>query len=203
MPLACLVMRLSNEHKRNIQPFTCWAGLRNNKGGPEKLIAELFTSVRTLTPLCAVLNHLVTSDALQLHGLQPTRLLRPWTSPSKNTGVGSHSFLQPRNQTRVSCIAGGFFTSRATKEAPDSPWLTLTHILTLKPVPPHLVNDLPPIQLPSTDPQPICDSCLALQFSQLLNPFGSALQISRVFSTSLYPPHNHCINSGSHFLSPG
>ena len=27
-------------------------------------------------------------------GLQPTRLLCPWDSPGKNTGVGSHSFLQ-------------------------------------------------------------------------------------------------------------
>ena len=26
------------------------------------------------------------------HGLQPARLLCPWNSPSKNTGVGSHSF---------------------------------------------------------------------------------------------------------------
>ena len=36
----------------------------------------------------------VASDFLQLHGLQPTRLLSPWDSPGKNTGMGSHSFLQ-------------------------------------------------------------------------------------------------------------
>ena len=28
------------------------------------------------------------------HGLQPSRLLRPWDSPGKNTAVGSHSLLQ-------------------------------------------------------------------------------------------------------------
>ena len=28
------------------------------------------------------------------HGLQPTKLLRPWNSPGKNTGVGCHFFLQ-------------------------------------------------------------------------------------------------------------
>ena len=28
------------------------------------------------------------------HGLQPTRLLRPWDSPGKNTGVGCHFLLQ-------------------------------------------------------------------------------------------------------------
>ena len=31
---------------------------------------------------------------MQLHGLQSTRLLCPWTSPGKNTGVGCHSLLQ-------------------------------------------------------------------------------------------------------------
>ena len=34
------------------------------------------------------------SDSLQLHGLQPTRLLYLWDSPGKNTGVDSHSLLQ-------------------------------------------------------------------------------------------------------------
>ena len=37
---------------------------------------------------------LVVSDSLGPHGLQPTRLLCPWNSPGKNTGVGSH-FLLP------------------------------------------------------------------------------------------------------------
>ena len=31
---------------------------------------------------------------VQPHGLQPARLLCPWTSPGKNTGVGCHSLLQ-------------------------------------------------------------------------------------------------------------
>ena len=31
---------------------------------------------------------------LRLDGLQPARLLRPWSSPGKNTGVGGHSLLQ-------------------------------------------------------------------------------------------------------------
>ena len=33
----------------------------------------------------------VTSDSLQSRGLQPARLLRPWDSPGKNTGVGCRS----------------------------------------------------------------------------------------------------------------
>ena len=36
----------------------------------------------------------VVSDSLQPHGLQPTRLLFPWNSPGKNTGVGCQSLLQ-------------------------------------------------------------------------------------------------------------
>ena len=31
---------------------------------------------------------------MQPHGLQPTRLLRPWDSPGKNTQVGCHFLLQ-------------------------------------------------------------------------------------------------------------
>ena len=55
-------------------------------------------------------SHSVMSDSLQPHGLYG-----PWNSPSQNTEVGSLSLLQgifqPRNQTGVSYIAGGFFTN--------------------------------------------------------------------------------------------
>ena len=34
------------------------------------------------------------SDSVRPHGLQPTRLLHPWDSPGKNTGVGCHFLLQ-------------------------------------------------------------------------------------------------------------
>ena len=36
------------------------------------------------------------SDSAQPHRRQPTRLLRPWDSPGKNTGVGCHCLLQCR-----------------------------------------------------------------------------------------------------------
>ena len=36
----------------------------------------------------------VMSDSVRPHGLQPTRLLRPWDTPGKNTGVGCHFLLQ-------------------------------------------------------------------------------------------------------------
>jgi len=34
------------------------------------------------------------SDSWQPHGLQPTRLLRPWDFPGRSTGVGCHCLLQ-------------------------------------------------------------------------------------------------------------
>ena len=39
-------------------------------------------------------SHSVVSDSLRPHGLQPTRLLCPWDSPGKNTGVSCHFFLR-------------------------------------------------------------------------------------------------------------
>ena len=45
-------------------------------------------------PQCAVLSCSVVSDSLWPHGLQPARLLCPWDSPGKNTGVGCHALLQ-------------------------------------------------------------------------------------------------------------
>ena len=35
----------------------------------------------------------VLSDSVRPHGLQPTRLLRPWDFPGKSTGVGCHCLL--------------------------------------------------------------------------------------------------------------
>ena len=39
-------------------------------------------------------SRLVMSDSLQPHELLLTRILCPWTSPGKNTGVDCHSLLQ-------------------------------------------------------------------------------------------------------------
>ena len=41
-----------------------------------------------------ILSHSFVSDSLQPHEQQPTRLLCPWDSPGKNTGVGCHFLLQ-------------------------------------------------------------------------------------------------------------
>ena len=36
----------------------------------------------------------IMSNSMRPYGLWPTRLLCPWNSPGKNTGVGCHALLQ-------------------------------------------------------------------------------------------------------------
>ena len=45
----------------------------------------------------------VVSDSSWRHGLQPTRLLRPWDFPGKSTGVGCHCLLQKRSLALPFC----------------------------------------------------------------------------------------------------
>ena len=56
----------------------------------------------------------VVSNSLQTHGLHS-----PWNSPGRNTGVGKLNLLQEIFPTQVFLIAGGFFTSWATREVKD------------------------------------------------------------------------------------
>ena len=74
-----------------------------------------FDIKRAKTPVseCAVCA--VVSDSLRLY---PFRLLSPWDSPGKNTGVRCHLLLQGIFPTQgsnppfcVSCIVGGFCTA--------------------------------------------------------------------------------------------
>src|SRR5574339_28526 len=53
----------------------------------------------------------VVSDSVRPHRRQPTRLLCPWDSPGKNTGVGCHFLLQnvallPFNSLRINGLFG-------------------------------------------------------------------------------------------------
>ena len=43
--------------------------------------------------VCVCVSHLIVSDSLRPLELELTRLLCPWNSPGKSTGVGSHSLL--------------------------------------------------------------------------------------------------------------
>ena len=71
---------------------------------------------------CA-LSHFITPNALTHYGVQPARLLCPWASPGKNTGVvampSSRGSSRPRDRMSLmsSAVAGGLFTTSATWEA--------------------------------------------------------------------------------------
>ena len=54
---------------------------------------DLFSNRLSKVYAC-VLSSSVLSDSLRPHGLQPTRLLCPWDSPGKNTGLGCRFLLQ-------------------------------------------------------------------------------------------------------------
>ena len=78
----------------------------------------------------------VMSNSLWPRGLWPARLLCPWNSSGKNTGVGSQfllrGFSQPRGWTQVSCIAGRFFTIWVTsvwRENGKALWLAIALVL--------------------------------------------------------------------------
>ena len=66
----------------------------------------------------------VVSDSVWPYGLQPTRLLCPWDSLGKNTGVGCHFLLQGifliqgsnLNLLRLPALAGRLFTTSTTWE---------------------------------------------------------------------------------------
>ena len=71
------------------QPAPCW-------GSHEPLLgfSHLLEWCTELNAYFCLLVCSVMSDSLQPHRLEPTRLLCPWNSPGKNTGVGCHFLLQ-------------------------------------------------------------------------------------------------------------
>ena len=58
---------------------------------PRRLWLQILLGI--VIPRQVSISCLVIPDSLWPHGLQPARLLCPWNSPGKNTGVGSHSLF--------------------------------------------------------------------------------------------------------------
>ena len=54
-------------------------------------MSSFLQTVHTLTRKSESVSSSVVSNSLQLRGLQLNRLLCPWHSPGKNTGVGFHT----------------------------------------------------------------------------------------------------------------
>ena len=89
-----------------------------SQGVRHDLVTNTSNSVLVKSESCSL------SDLYSLCiGCVVSDLYGPWNSPSQNTGVSSLSLLkgfsQPRDQTQVSHIAGGFFTNWATREAQE------------------------------------------------------------------------------------
>ena len=57
------------------------------------ILFKLYNSI-VVTAAAAAKSHQSCLDSVQPHRRQPTRLLCPWESPGKNTGVGFHFLLQ-------------------------------------------------------------------------------------------------------------
>ena len=99
-----------------------WETLRRavcqKPNGQEKVLDQ-FREQRGRRRLCEVLGPCyccccqvasVMSDSMQPHRRQPTRLLRPWDSPGKNTGVGCHFLLQCMKVKSESEVAQSYLT---------------------------------------------------------------------------------------------
>ena len=74
------------------------------------LLAKPYDVWDFTSPVC--INCLVVPDSLLPQGLEPARLLCPWDSPSKNTGVGCHPLLQGVFLTQV--LSPGLLLFRQT-----------------------------------------------------------------------------------------
>ena len=61
---------------------------------PVNILEDLMVSLFVCLFILQCVSRSVLSESLQPHGLQPARLLYPWNSPGKNTGVGRHFLLQ-------------------------------------------------------------------------------------------------------------
>ena len=69
----------------------CWHQVCKTVAGLKRA-PENSVKIHAFQVLCV--SHSVVSNSVQPHGLYPIRLLHPWNSPGKNTGVGSHFLLQ-------------------------------------------------------------------------------------------------------------
>ena len=63
-------------------------------------ISVFLSKAHVCVCVCVCVSCSVVSGSLRFHGLQPARLVCPWNSPGKNTGVGSHTLLQGISPTQ-------------------------------------------------------------------------------------------------------
>ena len=85
--------------------FSSKSSSSSPKNGPKPGCAPSLREVYFSLLLCQSLSRV---RLCEIHGLEPARLLCPWDSPGKKTGVGCHFLLHISVQRRVSQdISGG------------------------------------------------------------------------------------------------
>ena len=103
--------------------FLFWMFDEANKFNECVQVKHFTMHFATLIYVCESVSWSVVSNSLRPHGLQQSRLLRPWTLQAKTLEwvviPFSRGSSQPRDQTLVSCIIGRVFTIWATREAQD------------------------------------------------------------------------------------
>ena len=77
------------------------------------------------------------SDSWRPHGLQPTRLLRPWDFPGKSTGVGCHCLLRQASLSIINSRSSLRLTS-IESVMPSSHLILCRPLLLLPPIPPSI-----------------------------------------------------------------
>ena len=103
-----------------------WVSISSSRGSSQlrdrtriSLLYDLCLYLQRLSDILLILSE-VTVAQLCLT-LWPHGLYSPWNFPGQNIEVVafplSRASSQPRDQTQVSCVAGGFLTSWATREA--------------------------------------------------------------------------------------
>ena len=115
--------------------YTCFHSPPNPSSHPGRHI----TLFRVSCPIQEVLvaQSLIESDSLQPYGLEPARLLCPWDSPGKDTGVSCHFLFQGIFPTQGSnpwfestspvtpALADRFFTNKPPGKPSGPCWLPL------------------------------------------------------------------------------
>ena len=79
-------------------------------------ISEIAATIIMCVPCC-----LVMPNSLQLHELQPTRLLCPWNSPGQNTGVIASPFSRDSSQSRIETVSPALQEDSLSSEHPGKP----------------------------------------------------------------------------------
>ena len=107
----------SNRKKSHGIGCVCWY-FEDIKSSYLKLCKACLVHIVLLWKWSESVGHSVMSASLWT--CVTTRLLCPWHSPGKNTGVNCHpisrGFSLPKDETRVSCIAGRLFSLWATRK---------------------------------------------------------------------------------------